>query len=220
MSALKGALTVAEGHPAFITDADIIFNNGRDKKDFVLRTTRDDIGIWKTKHGVSMSPFKTSNGGSQKWVARIDKDYWVFGIDATKADDIFAAVKIGMNCYDARASDLIKDVYVKNLNIENESQIDRTLLVKENKKLYENVCKAILQAAKLLGVQGQLNFFVFSNNKNPKLPKDELHAALVSGGADSVETDSHPYKFDVGSNDGRRVFKDLISHLHLATLKV
>lgn len=31
----NGALTIAEGSPAYKTDADIIFNNGRDKKEFV-----------------------------------------------------------------------------------------------------------------------------------------------------------------------------------------
>lgn len=220
MNQPKGALTVAEGHPDFITDADIIFNNGRDKKDFVLRTTRDEIGVWKAKHGVPISPSKSNIGGTQKWVARVDKDFWVFGVDATKSNDIVAAVKIGVDCYGARASDIIRDIYVKNLNIENESNCDRNLLVKENKKLYEDVCKSILQAAKILGVQGQLNFYVFSNNKNPKIPKDDLRTALLAGGADTVASDTHSYKFDVGSNDGTRVFKDLISHMHLATLKV
>lgn len=220
MTELKGALTLAEGNPAFRADADIIFNNGKDKKDFVLRTTFDDIGVWKAKHGVSISPFKAGNVGAQKWIALIEKDYWVFGIDATNANDIFTAVKIGMSFYKAKASDLLSDIYIKNLNIENEQQLLRELLVKANQKLYENVCKAIVQAAKLLGVNGILNFYVFSNNKNFKIPKDDLHTALKEGGADSVETNPHPYKFSVGSNDGKRVFENLISHMHLAKFKV
>lgn len=221
MNKSKGALTIAEGHPDFLTDADIIFNNGRDKKDFVLRTTLDDIEVWKVKHKISISPFKAGSTAPQKWVARIEKDYWVFGIDARKSDDIFAAVKIGMTCYNAKASDLIREIYVKNLNIENESHcVNRELLVEENKKLYQGVCSAIMQAAKLLGVQGALNFYIFSNNKNHKLPKDELHSALRYGGAASVETDIATHKFSVGSNDGNRVFENLLSHMHLAKLNV
>lgn len=220
MTKLKGALTIAEGHPDFKTDADIVFNNGRDKKDFILRTTCDDIGVWKSKHGVSISAFKAKGVAPQKWAAKIENDYWVFGIDATKADDIFAAVKIGMACYDAKASDLISDIYLKNLNIENDNQIGVDVRIKANQKLYEGVCKAITQAAKLLGVQVIVNFYVFSNIKNFKIPKENLHEALKNGGADSVETDNTSHKFSVGSNDGKRVFENLISHMHLAKFKI
>lgn len=216
----NGALTIAEGSPAYKTDADIIFNNGRDKKEFVLRTCYDDIGVWKSKHGVSISGFKDKSVSPQKWAAKIDKDYWIFGIDAQKPEDIVAAVKIGMRCYGVKASDLISDIYVKNLNIENEHQIGRDVIVKANKKLYEGACKAIVQAAKLLGVQGILNFHVFSNNKNFKIPMNSLHEAMMDGGAETVESDETPHKFNVGSNDGRRVFENLISHLHLAKFRV
>ena len=77
-------MTLAEGHPDFRTDADIMFNNGRDKRKFVLRTTRDDIAIWKNKHHVSLSGFKVKSVSPHKWAALIEKDYWVFGVDATK----------------------------------------------------------------------------------------------------------------------------------------
>lgn len=221
MNSSKGALTIAEGNPKYLTDADIIFGNGRDKREFVLRTTLDDIEVWKVKYQVPISPFKAGGTAPQKWVARIENDYWVFGVDATKADDIFSAVKIGMTCYNAKASDLIRDIYVKNLNIENESHfVNRDLLVKENQKLYQDVCAAIIQAAKLLGVQNTLNFYIFSNNKNFKIPKDDLHTALREGGATSIATDDVVHQFDVGSNDGMRTFKNLISHMHLAKLNV
>ena len=220
MTKEKGALTIAEGSPAYKTDADIIFNNGKDKKDFVLRTCYDDISVWKSKHGISISGFKDKSVSPQKWAAKIDKDYWGFGVDAQKPDDIFAAVKIGMRCYNVKASDLISDIYVKNLNIENEHQIGRDAIVNVNQKLYEGVCKAIVQAAKLLGVQGILNFHVFSNIKNPKIPMESLHKALKDGGAESVVTDETPHKFNVSSNDGRRVFENLISHFHLAKFRL
>lgn len=35
MMSAKGAMTIAEGRPEHKTDVDIIFNNGRDKKEFV-----------------------------------------------------------------------------------------------------------------------------------------------------------------------------------------
>ena len=99
MNSKKGAMTLAEGHPDFKTDADIIFKADREKRDFILRTTKDDIGLWKTKHGVNISGFKAKNIIPPKWSAKIDNEYWVFCIDATKTNDIVAAVKIGMGVY-------------------------------------------------------------------------------------------------------------------------
>lgn len=221
MNSHKGAMTLAEGHPDFRTDADIIFNNGRDKKDFILRTTKDDIGVWKTKHSIGMAGFKPTHISPQKWAAQIEKDYWVFNIDATKAQDIVAAVKIGMDCYTASASDLLSDIYVKNLNAEHENDMGRQALVKANQKLYEDVGRAITEAAKLLGVTGMINLHVFSNKKNPKIPKDNLHMALRDSGADSVEMDEkNRFKYDVQSNDGNGVLPNLITHLHLAKYNV
>lgn len=49
---------------------------------------------------------------------------------------------------------------------------------------------------------------------------NSLHEAMMDGGAETVESDETPHKFNVGSNDGRRVFENLISHLHLAKFRV
>ena len=221
MSSVKGAMTLAEGRSTFRTDVDLAFGGARDVKDFVLRTTLDDIGIWKAKHDVSISGFRVKEVSPQKWAASIEKDYWVFGIDATRADDICAAVKIGMMCYSTSAQTLLENIYVRNLNAENENSMARDALVRANHKLYEDTCKAITGAARMLGVQGEINFYVFSNNKNPKIPKDNLHMALRDGGADSVHTDEHgKYKYDVASNDGRQIFQNLISHMHLARFRI
>ncbi len=72
----------------------------------------------------------------------------------------------------------------------------------------------------MLGVNGVLNFWILSNIKNHKIPKQDLHEALKNGGASSVQSeDKINHRFKVGSNDGLRAlpFK---SNLHLATLKI
>lgn len=137
----------------------------------------DDIGLWRTKHGVSQSGFKVKDLSPQKWAARIDKDCWVFGVDCTNPHDIVAAVKIGMKFYEVSASDLISSVYVKNLNTESEASYKGKARIIANQKLYEGVCQAIVKAAKILGVKNAIDFYVFSNKKNPKIPKDNLHVA-------------------------------------------
>jgi hypothetical protein len=221
MTRLRGAMTLAEGRPNFRTDVDIAFGGDRESKDFVLRTTFDDIAVWKAKHDVSISGFRAKEISPQKWAAQIERDYWVFGIDATSAEDICAAVKIGMLCYSADAKDLLSNIYVRNLNAENENAMARDALVRANQKLYEGTCRAITGVAAMLGIIGEINFFVFSNNRNPKIPKDNLHMALRDGGATSIETDeSNQYKYNVASNDGRQVFQNLISHMHLAKFRV
>lgn len=217
----KPAFTSAEGSPSYKTDVAVVFRSERDKKDFVLRTSLDEIGVWKTKHGVAMSGFKAKAIAPNKWAAVIDKEYWVFGVDCTKAEDIVAAVKIGMKAYKVAASDLLSSIYIKNLNVEHEHQMTPGVRVQQNQKLYEAVCSALVQAAKVLGVNGTLDLHVFSNKKNPKIPKENLHMALRDGGAESVETDEKTkYVYSVASNDGKEVFDGLISHLHLAKIKV
>ena len=134
---------------------------------------------------------------------------------------IFAAVKIGMACYKIGAAELLSDIYVKNLNTDQENEMGRQALIKANQKLYESVAKAIREAARLLGVSGIINLHVFSNKKNYKIPKDDLHIALRDGGADSVEMDeTTKFKYDVQSNDGEQFFENMITHLHLAKFKV
>lgn len=216
----KGAVTLAEGHPDYRTHANIAFGNVFLKKDYILRTTLDDMTVWKTKHRVNMAGFKDKTVSPQKWAARIEKDYWVFGVDATKPQDIVAAVKIGVISYGVRAADLLSDIYVKNLNAEDEKGYARDALIRDNQKLYEKVANAVVQASKLLGVQGIVNFHVFSNSVNHKIPKANLHMALKDAGAESVETDSNRYTMSVGSNDGKRVFEDMVTHMHLAKFRV
>lgn len=217
---MKGALSLAECRPAYKMDCTLILNNGREKRDFILRTAFDSVGVWKSKNSdTPISPFQGKVELTTKEAALVDGEVWVFGIDATKAQDIFVAVKIGMDYYRTKASDVIGDVYVKNLNAENQDSFSKHDLIIENKKLYTGVCKAVLEAAKLLGVQGVINFFVISSNLNHKIPKDELHSALKDGGAVKVDTDDLQYKMWSGSNSGEHglIIKQ---NLHLASLRI
>ena len=216
----KGALALAECRPDYTVDCSLMLYNERSKKDFVVRSTLDSLGVWKAKHNVNLSPFTDSVGAITKEAALIDKDLWVFGIDATKANDIFTSVKIGMKYYKANAKDIIGDVYVKNLNTELENSMGNQALIQANKQLYKGVCGAVMEAAKLLGIQGIVNFWVISSNINHKIPKQDLHEALKKGGASTVETDDENIlNIMAGSNDGRPGFK-FKQNLHLAKLKI
>lgn len=217
---MKGALSLAECRPEYKVDCTLILNNGRDKKDFILRTSFDPVGVWKAKNAETpISPFQGKVNLTSKEAAIIEGDAWVFGIDATKSHDIFAAVKIGMDHYKARANDIIGDVYVKNLNTDYQDSLSKHDLIIENKKLYSGVCKAVLDAAKLLGVQGVINFYVVSSNINQKIPIQDLHEALEEGGAEKVETDNITYKMWSGSNNGKQA-AIIKQNLHLASLKI
>lgn len=216
----KAAMTLAEGSPQFKVDAGLVFRNERIKNNFILRTTLDSLGTWKTKHNVPASPFKAKQKEATKQAAFIDNEVWVFNINGTLTNDIVAAVKIGMHCYDVKADELLADIYVKNLNVEGEKGMTPPALVLANKKLYAGVCDAILGAAKILGVRGTLNFWILSNIKNPKIPKQDLHEALKGGGAAAVETEEDiQHRFWVGANDGIGR-GNLKTNLHLATLQV
>lgn len=222
MNTMKGAMTLAEGSPdqTYKTDASIVFNTSRAHRDFVLRTSYDSLEVWKTKHGVPVSAFKMKNVPN-KYCAEIDRELWIFSIDGTKSGDIYAAVKAGMVYYKVSAQQIIGDVYVKNLNAEHENEMAFKALVDANKDLYSKVCTAIIQAAKQLGVKNPINFYVFSNSKNTKIPKDDLHSALRSGGASDVQTNESRIKQQSQSNDAlRTTLPNAVTHLHLAKLKI
>lgn len=216
----RSAITLAEGDPQFKVDAGLVFKNDRIKNAFVLRTSFDSLGVWKAKYSFPASPFKSKQKEVTKQSAIIDNEVWVFDVNGTIVADIVAAVKIGMHCYDIKAEDLLSDIYVKNLNAQGEENMASSALIQANKKLYSGTCEAVLGAARILGLKGDLNFWILSNIKNHKIPKQDLHDALKSGGASSVSTeDDIQHKFWVGANDG--VGKALIkSNLHLAKLRI
>lgn len=163
------------------------------------------------------SPFQAFIKTVVKEAAFIDGEVWVFGIDSTNSLDLVTAVEVAMKAYKVKASDIISDVYVKNLNTENESGMEDHARIKANKSLYTKTSIALKEAAQKLQVKGTLNLWVFSSNLNHKIPKEDLHDALTAGGASEVKTDDHIYDIWSGSNDGIRQqrFK---TNLHLATI--
>ncbi len=217
---MSGAMTLAEGDKRFKVDASLIFGGNTRLKKFILRTSFDSLSVWKAKYvKVNTSPFQAFVKTVVKEAAVIDGEVWVFGVDSTNSQDIVTAVEVAMKVYKVKASDIISDVYVKNLNTENEKGMEDHARIKANKSLYKKTCIALKEAAQKLQVKGALNLWVFSSNLNHKIPKEELHDALRSGGTSNVKTDDHIYDIWSGSNDGIRQqrFK---TNLHLATLTI
>lgn len=217
----EGAMSIGEGNYDYKVDVNLVLDGGDKVRKHVLRTTLDSLGIWKSKYAKNSSPFKEYINGVSKEAAIIDNEVWVFGVDATKSVDIFTAVSIAKNYFNVSAQDIIGNVYAKNLNAERENEMELQALVKANKRLYSNVTHALVDAAKKLGVSGTIDFWIFSNNVNPKIKKGDLHDALLTEGtASSVVTDDKTrHVFLVGSNDGlfENKFK---TNLHLAKLKI
>lgn len=123
-----------------------------------------------------------------------------------------------MDYFKVSAEDILCDVYVKNLNVENEGPINPSL-VSANKGLYIGVTKAIIEAGQLLGCSAKLNFWVYSSNINPKIPGEELHDALLTGGAEEVQMSNRQHLFKSGTNSGKPGprFK---TNLHVARLPI
>ncbi len=219
MSNQSGATTLAEGQYEFKTDVNLIFGNQRRDRTHVLRTSMHSLSVWKTRNpDVGLSPFKDNSAGIAKEASIIDREVWVFGINATQAQDIVAAIKIASNYFDVKPSILLADVYAKNLNADFEQDMTNEALVVANKGLYSGVCKALVGAAKTLGIANQFNFYVFSKSNNPKIPQPELVSALQEGGASTVVTDDHRPRVTVGDNTGKFHIPQF-TNLHLATLK-
>lgn len=215
----KGALALAECIPLYAVDCTLMLYSNRAKREFVVRTSLDGIGVWKARNNIPMSPFSDKASGAIKDAAIIEGDLWVFGIDATKVSDITTAVRIGMKHHSVGAKDIIGDVYVKNLNTELENELGSQALVTANKRLYRDVYTAVVDAARLLGVSGVINFYVISANKNWKIPKEELHDALKEGGAVRVETDDQIIEIYSSNNAGLKALK-IKQNLHLATISI
>lgn len=158
MTESKGAMSIAEGNFDYRTDVNLVLDGGKKIKKYVLRTTLDSIGVWKAKYPKSSSPFTEVIDGVTKYAAVVDKEVWVFDIDATSSSDIFTAVSIAKQHFQISAKELISDVYVKNLNAERENEMELQALMRANKTLYARVCSALVDAARKLGVGGDVNF--------------------------------------------------------------
>jgi hypothetical protein len=232
----KGAMTLGESHwdSLYKIDATLTFSNAQAHRKFVLRTTLDSLSQWQSKviqhkhvlskegqeNGMNFdaSPFERGTKDSnptQKECAIINKELWVFDINATIANDIYQAVKICMGHFKVSAADIIGDIYVKNLNVEYENEMSAEARITANKKLYRSTCEAIQQAAKLLGVNtGSLNFWILSNIKNHKIPKEHLHEALKEAGGRDIMVSKETRSMHVLSNDSEDM-GIIKNHLHL-----
>lgn len=215
----NGATTLGEGQHEFKTDVNLIFGGQRVERMQVLRTSAYSLSVWKTRNpSVGLSPFKDRMATVTKEASIIDKEVWVYGVNATSAQDIASAVKLASRYYNTQPSDILNDIYAKNLNVDRETDMANEVLIRANKALYSDVCKALVGAAKILGISNQLNFYVFSKNNNPKIPQSDLVDALKSGGASSVTTDDSKPRVMVGNNLGTRSMQQL-TNFHLAKLK-
>lgn len=216
----SGAISFAEGRVDFRTDVSVVLNNGVRERDYVVRTCLQSLADWRSRYHNVGTPFRDRIAGTTKDAFTIGNEIWIFDIDATKADDICVAVQIGMGHYKVRAEDIIGNVYVKNLNVENEIDMVSEALIAANKELYMKVCRAIIEAARRLGCENTINFWVFSNSKNPKIPREHLHEALEEGGATEIETDEQTrHIVPVGSNDGTLSIPRYLAHIHVARLR-
>ena len=121
--------------------------------------------------------------------------------------------------YNTSARDVIGNVYVKNLNAENEGMLEAAALVKSNMTLFTGVCKALIAAARELGIAVELNLWVTSHHKNPKILRVSLHEAIRSGGSRKVQTANHWPILCFENNEGSHSLR-LRKHLHLAPLEI
>lgn len=214
----NGAMTLAEGSQQkdYKTDATLILN-GIDARGYILRTAYDPLPVWKAKYAKGASPFYPRLKTGIREAALIDEEIWVFGIDGTRSKDIIDAVIIASAYYKVTARYFLNSIYIKNLNAENERGMDLKLLVRKNKALYEETVAAIKEACAHFGIKDSVSIHVYSSSINYKIPKDDLHQALKSGGASSVETDPRKFNFRSASNDNKlRARVD--TNMHVARL--
>lgn len=125
---------------------------------------------------------------------------------------------IATQFYKVRPDYFLRIIYIKNLNAEGEKSMDIKTLVCANKDLYQNTIAAIKEARLHFGIQKDISVHIYSSNINPKIPKEELHSALESGGAAHVETDSRELVYPSGSNDNK--FRARIkTNMHMAKIE-
>jgi len=218
------AMTVAEGSSdaRFKTDVSIVLNNG---KNYTLRTALEPYIVWRHKYpeGIvfDISVAKKFNKSNQ--VKLIDGDVWVFDINTTSSENIISAIDIAISYYSQggyslNAKDILGNVFVKSLNAEDEAKMNRHTLLKSNKNLYKNMCLALKKAGEHFKIS-DLKIMIFSHNKNPKIPVEELHSSLRSGGASSIVLDTKMHSVISGNNIGTGGFPHK-TNLHIATIPI
>lgn len=214
----NGAMTLAEGSNKrqYKTDATLVLN-GVEERENILRTSFDSLPVWKSKYSVNTSIFCPRINSVIKKGAVIEKEVWVFGVDATKAQDIIDAVKIATSHYKVKASDILSKVYIKNLNAEKEEYYDLDFLVQLNKNLYRDTTAGIKEACEYFGIKNPVNIHVYSSNNNYKINKIDLYEAFELGGASQVKTDPRALVYKSMNNLGSMKVK-IKTNLHVATI--
>lgn len=213
------AMSIAEGDPSYKMDVSLVFGSTV-KRDKVLRTSFDSLEVWSKKYvKVNKSPFERRIDSVTKKAAIIDQEVWVYGIDSTISHHIVSAVKIAAEWFDISPKAFMQNIYAKNLNAEGEHAMSESALIQENKKLYTGVGEAIQEAARMLKVKGNIDFWVMSSNINHKLPKQELHQALKQGGAKRTAVAKQKYRYMSGSNNAEKQ-QMLITNLHLGRFNI
>lgn len=215
----KGAMTLAEGSQAekYKTDATLVLN-GVEERQYVLRTSFDSLPVWKAKYAVGISPFYPRLKATIKEAALIDNEIWVFGIDGKNPQHIIEAVNVATMFYQVEARDILSNIYIKNLNVEDEHKHELEFLVRLNKDLYKSTLESIREACRHFGINYDVNIHVYSANINPKIPQRDLHEALETGGASSVQTDPRIFKFKSGNNSGSKS-ASIKTNMHVAKIE-
>jgi len=217
------AMTVAESDPSYKTDVSIVLSNGKKKsQNYVLRTSLESYVAWRKKHmHVNVYEISSKKPGEVKL---IDKEVWVFNVDATNPQDIITAVEIAVSQYRAQgatvtAKDILGNAYVKSLNVEGEGEVglrSRSELVKANKALYKNVCLALKEAGQHFNLN-KIVFRAFNHSNNPKISGADLRLAMMEAGATSAVTNSEAYQVISGDNEGIEA-QHHESHLNIAVI--
>lgn len=215
----KGAMTIAEGSQKkdYLTDATMVLNGESEERGYVLRTAFDPISVWKAKYAKNISPFYPRLRTGIREAALIDNEIWVFGINGTNAQDLIAAVNVGAEFYRVKPSYLLSKIYIKNLNAEGEVGLPIEQLVRINQTLYRDTVAAIKEAREHFGLTQTIDIHIYSASDNPKIPKAQLYAALLSGGAGQVFTDKRQLVYRSGSNDGLRRAR-INTNMHIAQI--
>ncbi|ABC30262.1 hypothetical protein HCH_03517 [Hahella chejuensis KCTC 2396] len=206
MKKVRGALTLAEGRYDCKTSVSLALDKEAQEKNVVVRSSLLSFEEWRaTCHVYGFPfPFLAWIRGENVEAAVVDsREVWVFSVDATRTQDIVQAVRVGMFFFNVTADTLLRDVYVKNLDVGDAQIPSPQALVNGNQALYQNVCVALREAADALAYSGELNFWTYSHHNNPRMPQKALHEAFSSAGATSVMTDNVKSHWTrVGNNQG------------------
>ncbi len=231
----SAGFTVAEGSflPNLLTNTNLIIKNEtliEVPRKLVLRTCFDPIEVWRAKHNFPQLHTESTSGvfkgesKTEKWFAEINNDLWFFGIDGTNPDDIITSVQGLMHYTHSRMGftmtpgEILGEVYIKNLNAERESDLSNIDLIKQNKQLYEATFMSVVDAAKALNVLHDLDIYVYSNNRNPKISGGDILDAMNQADATRAFTYSKRIKQQSQSNDATAVTPaNMVTNLHMGT---